>query len=95
MKTKLYATLLACIWLGGACKKDEETVGPAACELASQRSEAVSRAATTYSSSPTKANCDAFKKAATEFLDAASRCNTVPQADITSARQSVNSLTCQ
>lgn len=95
MKTNLYALGTALVLLGGSCKKDDNPVGPDACALASQRAEAISGVANAYATNPSQANCEAYRKAANDFLDAAARCPTVSQADIASARQSVNTLNCQ
>jgi hypothetical protein len=76
------------------CKKSDSVVGPDACQLTSTRAQAFSDALTTYSKTPTAANCTAFKTAGSAYLDAAASCTTVNQADLTNARKELNDIKC-
>lgn len=95
MKTRLYVALLGCVAIGGSCKKDSDSVGTNSCAQIQQRAADVTQAATAYSTSLTKANCEAYKKAVNDYLSSAANCPTVTQADITQARNSINSLDCK
>lgn len=95
MKTSRFTLIVSVALLAGACKKESDSVGPDACNRASERANAVTAAAQTYAGSPTRANCEAYRRAANDFLDAAGRCTTVTQAQINDARNAVNALNCQ
>lgn len=95
MKTRLYGIALGLVLVGGSCKKDSDDLGPDTCAQTGQRADALAQVATTYGTNPTKANCEAYRKAVNDYLDAASKCPTVSERDITNARNSVNALNCQ
>jgi len=55
---------------------------------------AVADATTLYTSSPTKANCEAFKKALQDYVNQGGGCG-VSATDLDAARKMIESLTCQ
>ena len=96
MKTlRVHALLPGLILLGGSCKKKEDEVAPATCNDITRLATVYSNSITAYTSSPTKANCEAFKVAANNYINAAANCPGVLQADITSARTSIKDIVCQ
>lgn len=95
--------LLMGLLLFSACKKDDDPVTCA--DWASQLNDelnAVIAAATTYGSDPTPANCQAYKNAYQDYLDAAEGyVDCVPtadreqlQQDIDAAQAELDQLTC-
>lgn len=91
----IYAVMLSLVLLGGSCKKNNDAVTPADCGNLSKRLDALVLSATTYGNNPTKANCEAYKKAANEYISSASGCPGVSAKDIADARADVNSTVCQ
>jgi hypothetical protein len=57
---------VTCILLSYSCKKDEAAVSVDACAV---NADLVSKAITTYSTSPTKANCEAYLATVNKYLD--------------------------
>lgn len=98
MKTRLataFAIVAFCFTAASGCKGKESAVGPNACEAAGQKSQAFVDAAQVYAADPNNtAKCQAYKKAATEFVNAADKCSSIPQADINDAKDEINSITC-
>jgi hypothetical protein len=95
MKTRIYLAFLGLSLLAvSSCSRGADPV-TGNCEAASRKSDEFTKAANAYASSQTKANCEAYKRAATDFINAADRCADIPQSQISQARQSINSLTCQ
>lgn len=94
MNKTLSLILLVGLAAGFGCKKDNDAT-PDTCGQVSARAQTYSNAVSAYSTSPTKANCEAVRTTANSYLDAAANCPTVTQADITAARASVNALVCQ
>jgi len=92
--TRLAVLFLSLILLGGSCKKGEDTVAPGNCGAISQRTDALTSAAVAFSNSATKANCEAYKKAATDYINSATGCPGVLAADIADARASVRDIVC-
>ena len=78
-----------------SCKKDDDTVSPDGCQLASTRAQAFQKAVTDYTNSSTPANCRAYKTAANAYLDAAASCVSIPKADLDAARKTVADTMCQ
>lgn len=69
--------------------------GPDLCGAVENRGQDLANAAQAYASDPANiAKCQAYKKAATDYINAADRCTTVREADVNAARDAVNSLTC-
>lgn len=95
MKTQRYAALTSLVLLGLNCKNDPEPAGLNACAVADERRTAIGPAANAYAVNPSKANCEAYRKAAGDYLEIARRCPTVSAADTTSARSAYNALNCQ
>lgn len=93
--TRFHALLLCLVLLGGSCKKKEDTVAPGNCNDLTRLATAYSNSVKTYATSPTKANCDAFKAAADSYITAAGSCPGALQADIVSARASIKDVICQ
>lgn len=93
--TRIFVALTSLVLLGGSCKKSEADPTPDVCSALDQRASAISTAATTYSTNPSKANCDAYKKAVSDYIDAAANCPGVSQTDINNARNSVRDIVCQ
>jgi hypothetical protein len=93
--TRIWAIALLSLALSQtACKKGSEAA-PNTCQAASQKGDELSAAAQAYASDPTNTTkCQAYKKAATDYINAADKCTTIPQTDINAARDAVNSLTC-
>jgi len=54
----------------------------------------VADATTLYTSSPTKANCEAFKNALQDYVNEGGGCG-VSATDLSAARQMIENLTCQ
>lgn len=54
------------IILHNSCKKDEAVVSADACTV---NSDLVTKAATTFGNSPTKANCEAYLASVNKYLD--------------------------
>lgn len=110
MKTKLFYILIAVVLVGiGSCKKDKDS-DPGVCATAwavSTQDEltAVVNAALVWSTSPTVANCNAYKTAAQTYLNALKpyeSCASLTANDkqnlqeaIQEAQADINSLTCQ
>ncbi len=79
-----------------ACKKGSEAVAPNTCETASRLGQDLSAVAQAWINDPTSVSkCQAYKKAATDYVNAADKCTTVSQADVNAAKEAINSLTCQ
>lgn len=93
--TRIWAVGLLSLALSQpACKKGSEAA-PNTCQAASQKASEFTTAAQAYASDPTNTTkCQAYKKAATDYVNAADKCTTIPQTDINTARDAVNSLTC-
>lgn len=92
--TRMSLALISLVLLGGSCKKNDD-VAPTTCSQVDVRAKAFSDALTAYSVSPTKANCDAFKKAGNDYISSAANCPGVSAADIANARSSLANITCQ
>jgi hypothetical protein len=65
-----------------------------ACERATKAGQDLETAATQYTTSQTRANCEAYKRAANEFLTQADRCADIPRSQIDATRQSIQNITC-
>lgn len=113
MKTKMYLGLIAALILGlSSCKKDDDSgtttpAGPCAnytnwatgfqAELT-----AMTNAAQAYATDPTTANCEAYKAAANDYIDALEGVRTCVAASqltayntsIQQARDAINALSC-
>lgn len=89
MKTKyfLITGVLALLILGGGCSKDNDPTDSvplsAGCdrskswgEQTKEETDALNSALTTLASSPSKANCESFKKAYIEYIQALEKVNT-------------------
>ena len=64
---KLSVLMLASgLLLSNSCKKDEPVVSIDACNTSA---DLVSKAATTFSNSPTKSNCEAYLASVNKYLD--------------------------
>jgi hypothetical protein len=86
-----FLSLLACLALFSvSCGKTDCTSASIADEA-----QAVSAAATTYISSPTKANCEAYKKALTTYFNEIDGCAAISAADIAAAKKSLDDLDCK
>ena len=87
---KLIATLIVLSII--SCGKNGVTgVDTHKCEA---KAKAVSDATTLYTSSPTKTNCEAFKKALQDYVNEGGGCG-VSTIDLDNARKSIEALTCQ
>jgi hypothetical protein len=64
--------------LSNACKKDEPVVSVDSCVA---NAELVSKAATTYGNTPTKANCEAYLATINKYLDSCPGLTTAQRAD--------------
>jgi hypothetical protein len=108
MSKKIFFTLFLAFTVLGSwtCKKDSKTdgcTGAWATELSSQIN-AMSNAATVYASNPTPANCNAYKQATQNYLDALApygNCATLTgqnradwQAALDAAQASVDAMDC-
>lgn len=92
--TRISLALISLVLLGGSCKKNAD-VAPTTCSQIDVRAQAYSDAVKTYSISPTKANCEAFKKAGNDYISSAANCPGVSATDNASARSSLAGITCQ
>lgn len=70
--------LATCLFLSNSCKKDEAVVSADACTT---NADLVSKAATTFSSSPTKANCEAYLASVNKYVDSCPGLTTAQRAD--------------
>ncbi len=68
-----------CFLLSNACKKDEPVVSVDACVA---NADLVSKAATTFSSSPTKTNCEAYLASLTKYLNSCPGLTTAQRAQL-------------
>lgn len=93
--TRLSVLFLSLVLLGGSCKKGEDAVTPMDCSGTSKRADTVTSTATAFSNNPTKVNCEAFRKAANDYINAVSGCPGVTAADIADARASIKDVVCQ
>ncbi|MES2518286.1 MAG: hypothetical protein V4585_09280 [Bacteroidota bacterium] len=64
--------------LSYSCKKDETVVSVDACAA---NADLVSKAATTYSNAPTKANCEAYIASVNKYLDSCPGISTADRAN--------------
>jgi len=58
------------------------------------KAKAVADATALYTSNPTKANCESFKKALQDYVNDGGGCG-VTATDLSAARQMIETLTCQ
>jgi hypothetical protein len=70
--------LATCLLLSNSCKKDATTVSPDACAV---NADLVTKAATTFSNSPTKTNCDAYLASLNTYVDSCPGLTTAQRAD--------------
>jgi len=66
----LFCLMLGFVVISNGCKKDDDPVG---CNYAAEvqdEADALTAAATTYSNNPTTANCNAYKTAFQNYLNA-------------------------
>jgi hypothetical protein len=88
---KTFFVLLGCVVLFTiSCGKADCTSASVADEA-----QAVSVAGTTYITSPTKANCEAYKKALTAYFNEIDGCAAISSADIAAAKKSLDDLDCK
>ncbi len=93
--TSVYTILLGLVLLGGSCKKGEDNVTPGDCGALAQRLDALTSAAVAFSNNATKTNCEAYRKAANDYINSATGCPGVSAADIADARASIKDIVCQ
>jgi hypothetical protein len=70
--------LITFIFLSNGCKKDETAVSVDACVA---NADLVSKTATTFSTAPTKTNCEAYIAAVNKYLDSCPGLTTAQRAD--------------
>lgn len=85
--------VIALIVLSVVCcgKKGITGINTQQCEA---RAKAVTDAITAYAASPSKTTCEAYKKALQDYVNDGVGC-AFGAGDLTSARQAIESLTCQ
>lgn len=77
--SKLSVFVIAiCLFLSNGCKKDEAVVSADACAV---NADLASKAATTFSNSPTKTNCEAYLASVNKYLDSCPGLTTAQRAD--------------
>ena len=81
--------IAAGLLLSYSCKKDEAVVSVDACVA---NADLVSKAATTYSNSPTKTNCEAYLASVNKYLDS---CPGLTTAQRTQYKADIAATKCQ
>jgi hypothetical protein len=79
--------------LNSACSSDPVSTINACNDLAGLATTFTS-AATAYTTNPTTANCNAYKTAGTNYLNALKKCSTASAATISSTQASIDALRC-
>jgi hypothetical protein len=90
-KTSQFSIFLVVIslLLSYSCKKDEPVVSVDACVA---NAELVSKAATLYATTPTKANCDAYLVTLNKYYDSCPGLTAVQRSDL---KTQIAGITCQ